>query len=347
MTLFRYRFQVEFEISDAELFITGSLPQLGSCNPDIAPKLEWLQKNTFSIDNLLLPSSFEYNFFYKKNGVYSFETLGKRTSNFHDGQEIDDSLIEICIQEIWNKRDERAITFNRKKWWKESTVYEIYPRSFCDSNGDGIGDIQGIISKLDYLKYLGVDVLWLCPVYKSPNIDNGYDISDYSDISEEYGNMQDFDELVREAKNRGLKLMMDLVLNHTSEKHRWFLESKRSKTNKFRDFYIWRPPNRATGKEPNNWRSLFGGSAWELDPISGEYYLHLFSKAQPDLNWENPKVREGLFEMMQFWVDKGVQGFRMDVLCILSKVHDFPDAPETDREHNIKMEVLFILKDLV
>ncbi|MGM0843764.1 MAG: glycoside hydrolase family 13 protein [Bacillota bacterium] len=210
-----------------------------------------------------------------------------------------------------------------KQWWKESVVYQIYPRSFMDSNGDGIGDIPGIISKLDYLKELGIDVIWLSPVYKSPNDDNGYDISDYQDIMDEFGTMDDWDQLLKEMHNRGMKLIMDLVVNHSSDEHKWFVESRKSKDNPYRDYYIWRKPK--DGKEPNNWGSNFGGSAWEYDEETGEYFLHLFSKKQPDLNWENPKLREDVYSMMKWWLDKGIDGFRMDVVNFISKVEGLPD----------------------
>lgn len=211
-----------------------------------------------------------------------------------------------------------------KKWWKESVVYQIYPRSFCDSNGDGIGDIKGITSKLDYLKELGVDVVWLSPVYQSPNDDNGYDISDYQAIMEEFGTMEDFDEMLAAMHERGLKLVMDLVVNHTSDEHRWFVESRKSVDNPYRDYYIWRPAK--DGKEPNNWGSCFSGPAWEYDPETEMYFLHLFSKKQPDLNWDNPVVRDEVFKMMNWWIDKGVDGFRMDVISLISKKPDLPDG---------------------
>ncbi|WP_421381488.1 glycoside hydrolase family 13 protein [Bacillus salacetis] len=211
----------------------------------------------------------------------------------------------------------------QKQWWKESVVYQIYPRSFMDSNGDGIGDIPGIISKLDYLKELGIDVVWLSPVYKSPNDDNGYDISDYQDIMDEFGTMDDWDLLLKEMHNRGMKLIMDLVVNHSSDEHKWFVESRKSKDNPYRDYYIWRKPK--DGKEPNNWGSNFGGSAWEYDEATGEYFLHLFSKKQPDLNWENPELREEVYQMMKWWLDKGIDGFRMDVVNFISKVEGLPD----------------------
>ena len=211
-----------------------------------------------------------------------------------------------------------------KKWWKECVVYQIYPRSFCDSNGDGIGDIKGITSKLEYLKELGIDVIWLSPVYQSPNDDNGYDISDYRAIMKEFGTMEDFDEMLSAVHAHGMKLVMDLVVNHTSDEHRWFVESRKSKENPYRDYYIWRPANE--GKEPNNWGSCFSGSAWEYDSETEMYYLHLFSKKQPDLNWDNPKVREEVYQMMNWWIDKGVDGFRMDVISLISKKKGLPDG---------------------
>jgi oligo-1,6-glucosidase len=212
-----------------------------------------------------------------------------------------------------------------KAWWKEAVVYQIYPRSFYDSNGDGIGDLRGIIQKLDYLKELGIDVVWLCPVYKSPNDDNGYDISNYQDIMDEFGTLADWEKLLAEVHKRGIKLVMDLVVNHSSDEHRWFEESRKSKDNRYRDYYVWRPGK--DGREPNNWRSFFGGSAWQYDEQTGEYYLHLFTKKQPDLNWENPKVREEIYKMMDWWLQKGIDGFRMDVINMLSKVPGLPDAP--------------------
>ncbi|MBB3907676.1 glycoside hydrolase family 13 protein [Anoxybacteroides rupiense] len=215
-----------------------------------------------------------------------------------------------------------------KKWWKEAVVYQIYPRSFKDADGDGIGDLRGIISKLDYLKELGIDVVWLSPVYQSPNDDNGYDISDYRNIMDEFGTMEDWEEMVSEMHKRGIKLVMDLVVNHTSDEHPWFIESRKSKDNAYRDYYIWRPGKE--GKEPNNWESFFSGSAWEYDEATGEYYLHLFSKKQPDLNWENPNVRKEIYEMMRFWLDKGVDGFRMDVINMISKVPELPDGEVYD-----------------
>ena len=207
-----------------------------------------------------------------------------------------------------------------KKWWHSSVVYQIYPRSFNDSNNDGIGDINGIRQKLDYLKELGIDVIWLSPVYKSPNDDNGYDISDYCDIMDEFGTMDDMDNLLKEAKERGIKILMDLVVNHTSDEHKWFIEAKKSKNNKYRDYYVWRDP--VNGKEPNELGSTFGGSAWEYDEASEQYYLHLFSKKQPDLNWENENVRKEVWGLINFWIEKGVGGFRMDVIDLIGKVPD-------------------------
>ena len=211
-----------------------------------------------------------------------------------------------------------------KNWWKEGIVYQIYPRSFKDSNQDGIGDLNGILEKLDYIKSLGVSIIWLCPVYKSPNKDNGYDISDYRAIMSEFGNMDDFDRLLNEIHARGMRIIMDLVANHTSDQHEWFLESKSSVNNPKRDYYIWKDP--INGSVPNNWKAFFSGSTWELDPQTGQYYLHSFIKEQPDLNWENPEVRRGIHEIMKYWLDKGVDGFRMDVISIISKRH-FNDSP--------------------
>ena len=211
-----------------------------------------------------------------------------------------------------------------KAWWKESVIYQIYPRSFCDSNGDGIGDLNGIRSKLDYLQKLGINVIWLSPIYKSPNDDNGYDISDYQDIMDDFGNMDDFDALLKEAHEHGIKIVMDLVVNHTSDEHKWFIESRSSKDNPKRDYYIWREPK--NGKEPNNWGSCFSGSAWEFDEKTGMYYLHCFSKKQPDLNWDNEKVRDEVFNMMTWWCEKGIDGFRMDVISMISKVPGLPDG---------------------
>ncbi|MBM7570804.1 glycoside hydrolase family 13 protein [Aquibacillus albus] len=213
----------------------------------------------------------------------------------------------------------------KKTWWKEAVAYQIYPRSFMDSNGDGIGDIQGVISKLDYLKNLGIDVIWICPIYKSPNDDNGYDISDYKGIMEEFGTMEDFDQLLAEAHRLDMKLIMDLVINHTSDEHPWFIESRSSKDNPYRDYYIWHPGK--DGKEPNNWESIFGGSAWKYDEKTQEYFMHVFSTKQPDLNWENPAVRKDLYKMINWWLDKGIDGFRIDAISHIKKVPGFPDLP--------------------
>lgn len=218
----------------------------------------------------------------------------------------------------------------KKTWWKESVVYQIYPRSFMDSDNDGIGDIKGITSKLDYLKNLGIDVIWLSPVFKSPNDDNGYDISDYEDIMDEFGTMSDFDELLSEAHNRGIKIIMDLVVNHSSDEHKWFVEARKSKDNPYRDYYIWRDGK--DGSTPNNWDSIFSGSAWEYDEETNQYFLHLFSKKQPDLNWENENLRQSVYSMMKFWLDKGIDGFRMDVCNLFSKAEGLPDIGEEGPE---------------
>lgn len=210
-------------------------------------------------------------------------------------------------------------------WWKEAVVYQIYPRSFMDSNGDGIGDLQGIIAKLDYLRDFGIDIIWICPMYKSPNDDNGYDISDYQDIMDEFGTMDDFDQLLGEVHKRGMKLILDLVINHTSDEHPWFIESRSSKNNSKRDYYIWRDGK--NDAEPNNWESIFGGSAWEYDQQTGQYYMHIFSKKQPDLNWENLSVRQELYTMVNWWLNKGIDGFRIDAITHIKKEADFPDLP--------------------
>jgi oligo-1,6-glucosidase len=213
----------------------------------------------------------------------------------------------------------------QRKWWKEAIVYQVYPRSFKDSNGDGIGDLKGITSKLDYIQGLGVNVIWLSPHYDSPNADNGYDIRNYRKVMAEFGTMADFDELLKGIKRRNMKLILDLVVNHSSDEHAWFVESRKSKHNPYRDYYIWRPAQ--NDHEPNNWVSFFSGSAWELDPATNEYYLHLFARKQPDLNWDNPKVRQEVYELMKFWLDKGVDGFRMDVIPFISKREGLPDLP--------------------
>ncbi len=212
----------------------------------------------------------------------------------------------------------------KRVWWKEAVVYQIYPRSFMDSNGDGVGDLRGIISKLDYLKELGIDAVWLSPCYKSPNDDNGYDISDYRDIMDEFGTLDDFKELLSGMHERGIKLVMDLVVNHSSDEHKWFIESRSSKDNPKRDYYIWRDGK--DGKAPNNWTSCFGGSAWEYDKETDQYYLHLFTKKQPDLNWENETLRKEVYDMMKYWFDMGIDGFRMDVVSMYSKVPGLPDG---------------------
>ncbi|KAI5120424.1 hypothetical protein M0805_006924 [Coniferiporia weirii] len=220
-----------------------------------------------------------------------------------------------------------------RAWWKEAIVYQIYPSSFCDSNNDGVGDLIGINSKLDYLKDLGVDVVWLSPIYKSPQADMGYDISDYRDIDPRYGTLEDWDQLVKGMHERGLKMMMDLVVNHTSDQHEWFKESRSSKTNPKRDWYIWRPAKydeHGNRHPPNNWKSQFQGSAWEWDEETQEYYLHIYVVGQPDLNWENPDVRNAVWDVMRFWLDRGADGFRMDVINLISKVPGLPDAPISD-----------------
>ncbi len=216
-----------------------------------------------------------------------------------------------------------------KKWWKEAIGYQIYPRSFKDSNNDGIGDLKGIVDKLDYLKDLGIDVIWICPMYKSPNDDNGYDISDYKGIMDEFGTMKDFDELLDEVHKRGMKLIIDLVINHTSDEHEWFIESKSSKNSEKRDWYIWREGK--GNKEPNNWESIFKGSAWEYDEDTNEYFLHLFSKRQPDLNWENKDVRYALYEMINWWLDKGIDGFRVDAISHIKKEEGLLDMENPDK----------------
>ncbi|MEH7112937.1 alpha-glucosidase [Neobacillus niacini] len=216
----------------------------------------------------------------------------------------------------------------KKKWWKESVAYQVYPRSFMDSNGDGIGDLKGVTSKLDYLKELGIDVIWLSPMYKSPNDDNGYDISDYQDIMDEFGTITDFNELLEGVHSRGMKLILDLVINHTSDEHPWFIESQSSKDSPKRDWYIWRDGK--DGKEPNNWESIFGGSAWKYDETTDQYFLHIFSKKQPDLNWENKQVRKSLYEMVNWWLDKGIDGFRVDAISHIKKEEGLLDMPNPE-----------------
>ncbi|QQZ10257.1 alpha,alpha-phosphotrehalase [Heyndrickxia vini] len=217
----------------------------------------------------------------------------------------------------------------KQPWWKKATVYQIYPKSFYDTTGSGVGDLQGIIKKLDYLKELGIDVIWLTPIYSSPQNDNGYDISDYYEIHEPYGTMEDFDSLLEEAHSRGIKVIMDIVVNHTSTEHKWFKEARSSKDNPYRDFYIWKEPN-PDGSKPNNWESKFGGSAWELDEKTGQYFLHLYDVTQADLNWENESVRKEVYKMMNYWFEKGVDGFRLDVINVISKNQDFPNDSTGD-----------------
>nr|WP_145353658.1 alpha-glucosidase [Staphylococcus epidermidis] len=217
----------------------------------------------------------------------------------------------------------------KRNWWKEAVAYQVYPRSFNDSNGDGIGDLPGLIEKLDYLENLGIDVIWLSPMYPSPNDDNGYDISDYKGIMSEFGTMNDFDQLLSSIHQRGMKLILDLVVNHTSDEHPWFIESKSSKTNAKRNWYIWADP-KPDGSEPNNWESIFNGSTWEFDESTKQYYFHLFSKKQPDLNWENPDVRQAVFEMMNWWFEKGIDGFRVDAITHIKKNFEAGDLPVPD-----------------
>lgn len=222
----------------------------------------------------------------------------------------------------------------KQAWWKEAIVYQIYPRSFKDSNGDGIGDLRGIIEKLDYIESLGVDAVWLNPIFRSPNDDGGYDISDYYTIQPEFGTMADFDELLKGLHHRKLKLIMDLVLNHSSDEHEWFQKSRVSLDNPYRKYYFWKQGKE--GKAPNNWPSFFGGSAWQLDDDSGEYYLHLFSRKQPDLNWEHQPLRNEVHQLMKFWLDKGVDGLRLDVISAISKRVDFPDTDTEDFNETIR-----------
>lgn len=218
---------------------------------------------------------------------------------------------------------------NTRTWWKEAVCYQIYPRSFKDSNGDGIGDINGITEKLDYLKELGIDVIWVSPIFESPNDDNGYDISDYQEIMRDFGTMEDFDRLLYEVHARGMKLILDLVINHTSDEHSWFIEAKKSKDNKFRDWYIWKDGK--GDKEPNNWASIFEGSAWEYDATTNQYYMHVFSRKQPDLNWENENMRQAIYNMVNWWLDKGIDGFRVDAISHIKKSFDKGDLPGADK----------------
>lgn len=219
----------------------------------------------------------------------------------------------------------------RRAWWKEAVVYQVYPRSFNDTNGDGIGDLNGITAKLDYLKALGVDTIWLSPHFDSPNADNGYDIRDYRKVMSEFGDMDDFERLLAGMNKRGMRLIIDLVVNHSSDEHRWFVESRRSKDNPYRDYYTWRDGK--DGAAPNNYPSFFGGSAWKKDEATGQYYLHYFAGKQPDLNWENPEVRAEVHDIMRFWLDKGVSGFRMDVIPFISKQDGLPDLPAQALAH--------------
>lgn len=227
---------------------------------------------------------------------------------------------------------------SKKHWWQEVVVYQIYPRSFKDSNGDGIGDLPGIIEKLDYLEKLGIGAIWLSPVYQSPNDDNGYDISDYEAIMTEFGTMEDMDRLIAEAKKRNIRIIMDLVVNHTSDEHAWFVEARKSKDNPYRDYYVWADPSE-DGGVPNGLRSAFSGSAWQLDEATGQYYLHLFSKKQPDLNWQNEKVRQAVYQMMNFWIDKGIGGFRMDVIDLIGKVPEKEITGNGPRLHEFLQEM--------
>lgn len=216
-----------------------------------------------------------------------------------------------------------------RRWWKEAVIYQVWPRSFMDGNGDGIGDLRGIIERLDHIETLGVDVIWLSPHYDTPNVDNGYDVRDYRSVLAEFGTMADFDELLAQIKARGMRLVIDLVVNHSSDEHHWFVESRKSEDNPYRDYYIWHPGR--DGREPNDWRSFFSGSAWKKDAATGEYYLHLFAEKQPDLNWENPALRQEVYDVMRYWLDKGVDGFRMDVIAFISKDRSFADYPERHR----------------
>lgn len=213
-----------------------------------------------------------------------------------------------------------------KQWWKEIVAYQVYPRSFYDSNGDGIGDLPGLIEKLDYLKELGIDLIWVCPIFDSPNDDNGYDIRDYKAILDEFGTMEDCDRLIEEVHKRDMKIIFDLVVNHTSDEHEWFIESRSSKDNPYRDYYIWHEGDEE-GKRLNNWESIFSGSVWEYDEKTEEYYMHVFSKKQPDLNWENPAVRQDVYSLINWWLDKGIDGFRVDAISHIKKREGFPDMP--------------------
>jgi oligo-1,6-glucosidase len=330
---FPFRFEANYPSWDnsepGDLYIFGSDESLGHWKVEDARPMRWCRRNKWIYSDIHLPSSFQYKYFFKTvRGAILMEECETRLVNIEEDAKQSGEIVQVCVQDEYSQSSHKQIDISRKRWWKEPIVYQIYPRSFCDSNGDGIGDIQGIISKLDYLKDLGVGVIWLSPVYKSPNDDNGYDISDYQEISSDFGTLRDWEELLDQIHQRDMKLVMDLVVNHTSDEHPWFINARKSKDNPYRDYYVWKPPHAVTGKEPNNWKSFFGGSTWELDPITGEYYLHLFSKKQPDLNWENPKLREEIFNMMHFWLQKGIDGFRMDVINVISKVPSFPDAIE-------------------
>jgi len=334
---YRYRFEVncsKFSSIGEDLYVSGNVPELGEWKPENAKKM-LLNRDRWTLDLSLPSGSFEYKYFVKTpQGRVRWEVRDARVFNLERDhvskkeekiqKKSHHQLMEISFKDEWDSSINK-VYLSRREWWKEVIVYQIYPRSFCDSNGDGIGDIRGVISKLDYLQELGVNVVWLSPVYQSPNVDNGYDISDYCAISQEFGTMEDWEEMIHEMHKRGIKLVMDLVVNHTSDQHYWFKEARKSKDNPYRDFYIWRPPN-FEGKEPNNWKSFFGGSVWEFDEVTGDYYLHLFSKNQPDLNWENPAVRKEIFKMQEFWLKKGVDGFRMDVINVISKVSNYPDV---------------------
>ena len=231
------------------------------------------------------------------------------------------------------------MTDENRMWWRDGVVYQIYPRSFADGNGDGIGDLIGVLDHLDYLEELGVEAIWLSPIYPSPDVDFGYDVADYTAIDPKFGTMEDFDRLVREAHRRGIRIVLDLVLNHTSDQHPWFKESASTKDNPRRDWYIWRDP-RPGGGPPNNWQSVFGGPAWELDPATGQYYYHMFYKEQPDLNWRNPAVRKEMLDVFRFWLERGVDGFRLDVFNLYFKHPEMPDNPPKlglrgfDRQHH-------------
>jgi oligo-1,6-glucosidase/alpha-glucosidase len=238
---------------------------------------------------------------------------------------------------VYETHNGGSCKMTNSQWWKKSIVYQIYPKSFYDSNDDGVGDLQGIIQKLDYLQELGIDVIWLSPVYQSPMDDNGYDISDYQAIAEEFGSMEDMEQLIAEAKKRDMKLIMDLVVNHTSDEHAWFLESKSGVHAPKRDWYIWRN-GKEEGMPPNNWRSIFGGSCWEYDHQTKQYYLHAFSKKQPDLNWENPDVREAVYKMIGWWLDKGISGFRVDAITFIKKRQDFDDIHVKQKDGMMTIE---------